>query len=269
MTEKLLENQESIITRHADKGTWKLNPEELKSKLTAKEFNLVMSVLENNFPEVVKLGEVPLKLDGIIRSLRLADNLYAQLPKESILVVMDSGKDRTQLTRHLATARLAQLEAQGESQNKKDAKRIDMLEIDSTELVKLLADAHPDTWKPYAEMTKGPNAIDEMEALLQYFHAMNKSDVKFEKTKLPKEAAERYKQFIELVHSVVTKSERPQSDQRQSPVILFAVGHSGPLGQMSYEKQQGQFSIDEVPHFCEEFHFDKKRELVGTEKIKL
>lgn len=269
MAEKFLENQESIITRHADKGTWKFDREELKSRLTDKEFNLVMSVLENDFPDIFKSGEVPLKFDGIIRSLKLADSLYAQLPKESILVVMDSGKDRTQLTRHLATARLAQLEAQGESQNKKDTKRIDMLEINSTELVKLLADAHPDTWKPYAEMTKGANAIDEMEALLQYFHAMNERDVKFENTKLPKEAAERYKQFMELVHSVVTKSDKPQSDQRQSPVILFAVGHSGPLGQMNYEKQHGQFSIDEVPHFCEEFHFDKKRELVGTEKIKL
>jgi len=269
MTEKFLENQESVIARHADKGTWKLNLEELKSKLTAEEFNLVMSVLENDFPEVVKSGEVQLKLDGIIRSLRLADNLYAQLPKESILVVMDSGKDRTQLTRHLATARLAQLEAQGESQNKKDAKLINMLEVDSTELVKLLAEAHPDTWKPYAEMTKGQNAIDEMEALLQYFHAMNEPDVKFEKTKLPKEAAERYKQFMGLIHGIVTKSDKLQPDQRQSPVILFAIGHSGPLGQISYEKQRGQFSIDDVPHFCEEFHFDKKRELAGTEKIEL
>lgn len=269
MTEKFLENQETIIARHADKGTWKFDQEELKSRLTDKEFNLVMSVLENDFPNIVKSSEVPLKLDGIIRSLKLADSLYAQLPKESILVVMDSGKDRTQLTRHLVTDRLAQLEAQAERIDKKGAKRIDMLEIDSAEIVKLLADAHPDMWRPYGEMTKGPNAIDEMEALLQYFHAMNQPDVKFEKEKLPKEAAERYKQFMELVHGIITKSDKPQPDQRQSPVILFAVGHSGPLGQIAFEKEQGQFSIDEVPHFCEEFHFDKKAELVETKKIEL
>jgi hypothetical protein len=144
-----------------------------------------------------------------------------------------------------------------------------MLEVADDELIKLLADAHPDTWRPYAEMTKGPNAIDELEALLQYFHAMNQPDSGFEKEKLPKEAAERYKKFIQLIHGLVTKSDKKESDQLQSPVILFAVGHSGPLGQINYEKNQGKFSVEEVPHFCEEFYFDQERELAGTKKIEL
>jgi hypothetical protein len=269
MNKNFLQNQETIIARHADKGTWKFNQEELKNRLTVEEYNLIVSVLENNFPDMLKSGEIPLKLDGIIRSLRLADSLYEQLPEESILVTMDSGKERTQLTRHLTMARLAQLETQSQSKNKKDAKRIDMLEVDSEELIKLLADSHFDAWKPYADMTKGKNAIDEMEALLLYFTATNQLNVKFGKEKLPREAADRYKQFMELVHRIIVKSDKSQSGQRQSPVILFAVGHSGPLGQMSYEKQQGQFSIDEVPHFCEEFIFNKERELVETKKIEL
>ena len=64
---------ETTIVRHADKGAWKIDEAELRQRLTEEEANLVMSTLQTEFPD---LKETPLKIDGLVRSLRLGDELF-------------------------------------------------------------------------------------------------------------------------------------------------------------------------------------------------
>lgn len=225
-----LRNGDSIITRHADKGSWQISEESLSRVFPAEQISLVMGVLKNEFPEMLEAGETPLKLEGIQRSLKLADNLYDKLPVQSILVTLDSGKDRAKLCRHLVNERLSQREG-------KD-KIIDMLEIDGKEIVSMLADSSPDTWDPYDRMIK-EEGISEEEATYRWLNDMNNPNNDIAPEILPKESAERYRQFVKLVHDSIKQSKDSDSNRRQSPIVLFAVGHSGSLGQALYEDRGG------------------------------
>ncbi|MDD2807055.1 MAG: hypothetical protein PHW95_00850 [Patescibacteria group bacterium] len=254
-----LHNRDSIIARHADKGSWQISEESLTQIFPAKQAALVVEVLQNDFPEMIEAGETPLTLEGIQRSLKLAENLYDKLPAESILVTLDSGKDRAKLCRHLVTERLSQLEGK--------EKIIDMLEIDEKEIVSLLADSNPDTWAPYELMMKN-DGLDEGEAIFRWLNDMNDPSIDVAPEKSPKESAERYRQLVKLIHGSITQAQDGNSHQRQSPVILFGVGHSGSLGQALYE-DRGGITAEEVPHFCEQFQFNNDGKIVASEKVDL
>mgnify|MGYP001613972035 FL=1 len=249
---------ESIIVRHGDKGKWKINEEELRAELPPDEAELVLSVLGSEFEE---LTETPLKLEGVKRSLRLGDALFESLPQQSVLVSIDSGKDRAQLTRALATARIAQREAQDRARDDKTAKRIDMLHVDEEELVKMMADSSDKTWTPYAEMmTK--DGISEAEAVARWLNDMNTPETQVDPAIHPKESAERYRRAIQELRSRITSD--------NVPVVLFGAGHSGSLGQIRYEKLGGRAATaEDAPKFCEMFRFDKDGNLVDAEGVEI
>jgi hypothetical protein len=191
------------------------------------------------------------------------------LPDDCILVTLDSGKDRAQLCRHLVTARLGQLESKYNNEHKGTGeKRIDMLEIDETEIIKLLADSHPDTWDSYGEMMK-VEGISEEEALFRWLNDMNEPNADVTPEKSPKESADRYRLLVQLIHGRILQSDNPDSERRQPPVVMFAAGHSGSLGQALYEDRGGDITSDDVPAFCEQFKFDKTGKIVDTEKVEL
>lgn len=254
-----LTNRNSIITRHADKGSWQIDEESLAQVLPTEQKQLVMSVLRDEFPEMLKAGETPLKLEGIQRSLKLAESLFDKLPQESILVTLDSGKDRAKLCRHLVNSRISQLEGK--------EKIVDMLEIDEKDITGLLADSNPDTWGPYDKMMK-EEGISEKEAIYRWLNDMNDPNVDVVPEKLPKESSERYRKLVQLIHDSIQQVENVSSDRRQSPVVLFAVGHSGSLGQALYEDRDG-ITAEEVPHFCEQFKFSPEGKIVDTEEVEI
>ena len=70
-------SEKAIITRHGDKGSWKIDESELKGKMSEPEATLVLEVLRNEFPD---MKETPLKLDGLVRSLRLGDKVFDEAP---------------------------------------------------------------------------------------------------------------------------------------------------------------------------------------------
>lgn len=248
---------ESIIIRHGDKGKWEINEQELRAEFPPEEAELVLSVLKNEFEE---LTETPLKLDGIKRSLRLGDALFDKLPPRSVLVSIDSGKDRAQLTRAFATARIAQREAQDRARDEKTAKQVDMLHIDEEELVKLMADSSDKTWMPYAEMM-AKQGISEAEAVARWLNEVNRIVPRTDPAMHPAESAERYRKVVRTLREKITSD--------QVPVVLFGAGHSGSLGQIRYERLGREATADDAPKFCEMFYFDKEGNLVKTEGVEL
>ncbi len=245
------------LARHADKGKWTINAQELRTRLSEDEATLVETILREQFSQ---LREIPLKLDGVVRSLRMGDSLFASLPNKSVLVVTDSGRDRAQLTRAFVTARIAQRETQYNEEHVRDKKRIDILHVDDEEITKLMADTHPDTWVPYAKMME-VEGISENEGVARQLHDLNKPDAAVDPRQHPKESAERYRSVIQKLRTMVTSE--------QVPVAIFGIGHSGPLGQIRYEHQEGVFTADDTPQFCELFSFNDEGRLVGTKGVKL
>ena len=247
---------ESIIVRHGDKGKWKIEEQELRSGLAPAEAELVLSVLRSEFEG---LTETPLKLEGIKRSLRLGDALFEKLPQQSVLVSIDSGKDRAQLTRALATARIAQREAQDRARGEETAKRVDMLKVEEEELVKFMADSSDKTWTPFAEMMVR-DGISEAEAVARWLNEMNRTTPRIDPAIHPAESAERYRQAIRTLRERITSN--------KVPVVLFGAGHSGSLGQIRYEKLGDRTATaEDAPNFCEMFTFDADGNLVKTEGV--
>ncbi|MBI2551912.1 hypothetical protein HYW17_01260 [Candidatus Uhrbacteria bacterium] len=248
---------ESIIVRHADKGKWQIDEQELRVELPPEEAELVLSVLKSEFKG---LTETPLKLDGIQRSLRLGDALFESLPKQSVFVSIDSGKDRAQLTRALATARIAQREARDKKEHGEGAKRVDMLQVDEEELVKLMADSSDKTWTPFAEMM-ARDGISEAEAVARWLNEMNRIVPRTDPAIHPAESAQRYRQVVRTLREKITSD--------TVPVVLFGAGHSGALGQIRYEKLGREAIAEDAPKFCEMFTFDKDGNLVETQGVEV
>lgn len=246
---------ESILTRHGDKGSWSINDKDLRDRVSDQEANLVLSVLNEEFPGMT---ETPLKLEGIVRSLRLGDELFDQLPKRAILVSVNSGKDRAKITNALATARIGQRETQHNNTHKDDQHQIDILQVEASEIVALLADSDDSTWPPYAKMIND-EGISEFEAIARWLNDMNTATEEIQGH--PRESAERYRQMIMTLKEKITSE--------QVPVVVFGVGHSGSLGQIGYEDGSQPTSAKEVPNFCEMFIFDEKGKLTERNKIDL
>lgn len=247
----------SIIVRHGDKGKWKIDEQELRAGLAPEQAELVLSVLKNEFSG---LTETPLKLEGIKRSLRLGDALFEKLPPQSVLVSIDSGKDRAQLTRALATARIAQREAQERARDEKTAKRVDMLHVDEEDLVKLMADSSDKTWTPFAEMM-AREGISEAEAVARWLNELNRMTPRTDPAIHPAESAQRYRQAVRTLREKVTSD--------KVPVVLFGAGHSGSLGQIRYEKLGRPATAEDAPKFCEMFYFDEQGNLTKAEGVEI
>ncbi len=255
-----LEGGDSILMRHADKGGWKIDLAELKEKVGAgADYNLIVGILEREFPEMLKDGKTPLKLDGLLRALKIGEKVFDKLPDESVLVVIDSGKDRAVLTGTLADAKIAQLESV--SAKTDHPKKVDMLRVDADELKKLLADSSPDTWGPYAKMMEDEK-ITEEEAIFRWLMDMNNPGSDVDPAVAPKEAGERYRALIRLMHG-----EKGVTSEK-IPVVLLGVGHSGSLGQIRHEHGQMN-SAEDAPGFCEMHKFDMNGALVDREKVEI
>ena len=248
---------ESILIRHADKGKWEVNDEELASAFPKDVAVLVRAVLKEELPEA---SEIPLTLEGLKRTLKLADEMFRELPDDSILVVADSGKDRAHLTSALVTARLHQMETQHNVKHKEFPKNIDMLKIDAGEISKMLADAHGGTWQPYGEMVQSGEKT-ELEAMAQWIMDTNQPNADIDYPVSPKEAGQRYRQLIQNIRSRVTATKKP--------VIFFGVGHSGGLAQIGYELNPAIKSAEDMPDFCEIHKFDSESNLIEKRKVEI
>lgn len=247
---------EALLYRHADKGKWTVNEDELRAHLREDEANLVLEVLKKDFSQMT---ETPLKFDGLIRSLRLAEQIYADLPQKSVLVATDSGKDRAQLTRALVVARISQLEAKDRKLNGDDkAKRVDMLLADTKDITTKLADSHPDTWAPYQHMMD-EIGISESEALARWINDMNNPKFQIPPDQHPKESSKRYRDVILDLRKMVTSE--------QVPVVILGAGHSGPFAQVRYDDLGRPTTADDSPKFCETFIFDNAGKFVESRRV--
>lgn len=253
----------SRIGRHADKGGWTIDMDQFAKEVPDESDRvLIMSVLKHDFPGMLESGKTPLKLEGMVRSLRMGETLFNSLPSRCVLAVIDSGKDRAQLTRALATAKIEQLEAkQPKGEQEVSRKRVDMLLVQEPELMKLLADANEATWGPYDDMM-AKEGVSEKEAIYRWLVDMNKPDSGVSPDVAPQEAAERYRRLNRLMHG-----EETGITSDQVPVIMFGVGHSGSLGQARYEA--GDMTEEDTPGFCEMFQFDKQGQVKGSQKVEL
>lgn len=251
------ESGEDIIVRHADKGSWKVDEQELRAQVPGDVADTILLVLRNDFPN---MSETSLKLDGLVRSVRLGDTLFNRLADHSVLVVTDSGKDRAQLTKALVTTRIHMRENAWNKEHPDEQKRIDMIAAEGDDVARLMADSHPDTWPPYAQMMKD-EGISESEALVRWLHDMNRADASVPPDQAPKESAERYRALIQSIRGGVTSE--------QVPVTLLGVGHSGSLAQIKHEDAGRELSAKDMPQFCEMFQFDESGKLQATEEVEI
>lgn len=256
------ETYDSIITRHADKGVWKINEEELKGQVEPAQADLIMTVLHEEFS---KMEETPLKMEGLIRSVHLGDNLYDNSEPRQVILSINSGKDRAKLTNSISTARIAQRESIAEKTDM-GKKRIDMLQIDEDEFINLLRDADDSTWEKYGKMIKD-EGISEAEAIMRWLADMNAESSQIEPDMHPHEASERYRTLIRLLRDKI-KIGKDEEDN-EIPMMLFAVGHSGSLGQVRHEDLGQITNADDTPQFCEMYKFDKDGQLQSTEHVNL
>ncbi len=252
----MLSGESSIIVRHADKGEWQIDEAEIRRVLPAEESNLVLTVLKNEFPAMEK---TPLRLDGLARSIRLGDELFERLPERTVLVSINSGKDRARLTNALTTARIAQRETQYNNTHSDDKRQIDILQVEAEEITSLLADTDDITWPPYAEMIR-KDGISEFEAIARWLNDMNSASSS-EIEGHPREAAERYRKLITDIREKITSD--------KVPVVLFGVGHSGSLGQVVYENTAQSVTAEDVPNFCEMFTFSSDGKMLDRNKVSL
>ncbi|MFH1890421.1 MAG: hypothetical protein ABIJ91_02560 [Candidatus Kuenenbacteria bacterium] len=266
MRENTLPSKKDILVRHADKGKWTIDKGELKSdpRLKQDEVELIMSVLDREFND---LKETPLVKDGLIRSVKLGEKQFTEITNhpefkqagnKAVMIAMDSGRDRAQLTRALATNRTAQLEDQYNKDKSEDEQmRIDILHLEAEDIAKMMADSDDSTWGPYGKMIE--KGATEAEAVLQWLKDMNQPDSGVDPAIHPKESGERYKNIIQQIHKRV--------NVKDVPMFIFGVGHSGSLGQLKYEKMGDQMTAEDSPTFCEMHGFDKDGNLLNTKRV--
>jgi len=253
----MTEQETTMFIRHADKGKWKIDFNELKTSLSEDEAILVKNTLKQNFPE---LNESPITLEGIKRTMQLANDIFEKLPKNGLLISMDSGKERAFFTRSLIDARIAQLETINEKNYKTKAKRIDMMLIEEKDLRQALKDTNAETWKPYGKMV-AEGLKTEDEAIALWINDTNTSDSIIPDEISPKGSAERYRKLIRSLRERITSD--------KVPVTFLGIGHSGPLSQIRFEKQQNPASAEDAAKFCEIFEFDDKGNLIGTKQTQI
>lgn len=244
-------SEKNFIMRHADKGSWTVDYNQLEERLGKENSLILKEVLETNFPG---MAETPLKIDGLQRSLAFADKLYVSLPGNAIVLFMDSAKPRARLTSKIIAGKLYFLE----KADKSGKKRVDMAEVQTDELVNILEDASEATWEPYGEMIKD-EGISEEEALARWMNGMQK-DIEDAKNH-PHEAAERYRGIIRKIRELFTS--------KAVPVYFIGIGHSGALGQIRMEEGLKEAKANDAPGFCEVFEFDNEGKLVRTEKTEI
>lgn len=251
---------ETMLIRHADKGKWTINENDLKNAFPEDQANLILNILKEERPGA---SDISLKLEGLKRSMKLADEIFEQLPPNSIFITSNSGKDRAVLTNSLITGRINQLEQTYNKQNPKTQKRVDILQIDESnakEIISMLADADEATWAPYAEMME-KEKISEQEAIARWVQDMNSPISSIEPEVSPKVAANRYRSFILKLKNMFPG--------KNVPVTIFGVGHSGALAQIEFEKNPGSKTAEEMPDFCQIYKFDENAELIDTKKTEL
>lgn len=219
-----------------------------------------MGVLKEEFPHLEK---TPLKMEGLVRSVRLGDKLYEMAAPRQVIISINSGKDRAELTGAIATRRVSQRESNKKNEEKK---RIDMLQIESEELIALLKDADDSTWGLYGDMIKN-DGISEADAILRWLADMNKVDAGVSSDVHPHEASERYRKLIALVREKIQVGKDKQGND--IPLMLFGVGHSGSLGQIRHEDMGQANNPGDVPQFCEMYQFDNNGKLLKTEHVDL
>lgn len=259
------------ITRHADKGTWQVNEQELKDKLSGdnkgSEAAKILAILQETAEElnadsgktVLDPKESPLKVEGLIRSRKLGQKIFEILPKgRSVLLVVDSKKPRAALTRAEAVGKIHEMET---AQERPEEKMVDMLQIDEAEFVAMMQDEGTGSWDKYGEKMAKEN-LTENQAIAMQINDAAKGDLEVaEGNENYPDAAQRYRNVITQLKQRVTSE--------NSPVIVFGVGHSGSLGYLKREETGKEFTADDIPCFCEIHKFDQKGKLQGTEKVEI
>jgi hypothetical protein len=249
------QHNEAFLARHADKGEWKFNEEELKATLPEPEANLVKNVLKE---KGLLDQSLPLKLDGLKRCINAAGNIYDRLPERAILVSVDSNKPRAELSQYVITARIAQLESKHKNSDKE--KRVDMLHVDDKEFAKLMQDEGTDTWDTFAAMMPA-EGISESAAIAREVNAVDRPGVTVPGEESLEQAAARYKKVLSELRSRITSE--------NIPVVIMGIGHSGPLSVIAHREKGGDITEADIPQFAEMFVFDTNNRLVKREKTEI
>ncbi|RJR32009.1 hypothetical protein C4569_00620 [Candidatus Parcubacteria bacterium] len=260
------EMSDAIISRHADKGSWKIDRQDLENddRLDEKDVDVIMNTLNLDFSD---LKETSLSKDGLIRSIRLGDKIFNDIvdvltqeqKKKFILLVADSGKDRAKLTKAIVANRIAQKEDEFNAKAK-DLLEINILQLEPQNMPAWLKDSHNDPYEPYGERVK-KGELTEDEAITQWLKDLNQPGLEIVPEKLPKESGDRYRSTIRKLMRRITSEKVPLS--------LLAVGHCGPLGQIEYEDKKGDISPEDIPNFCELYRFDKKGNFLKKESVEI
>ncbi len=257
---KTFETGDAIIARHGDKGSWKIDADELRASLPPEQAQLVQTVISEEFPGMT---DTPLTKEGILRSLALAESMHDDLPPGAVVVFSDSGKERAQLTRALVAGRVQQIEEHGAAEGKQP-KLLDVLRVDSNEIARLLEDSHDATWTPYGAMVSA-GTIEFDDALARWVNDMNKPNANIPADQHPRESSERYRTFLKLIKEKVQTAGK----DAEIPVVFLGIGHSGSLEQVAFEEKGVDMTGEESPQYCEMFVFDKHGALIKRQETEI
>lgn len=249
-------SNEAFLARHADKGEYTYDEVQIKNELPEKEANLIKTVLrEKGLTDEV----LPLKLEGLKRSVKAGEVVYDRLPKHSVLIMVDSRKPRADLTQSIISTRIAQLESKYQD-DKERGKRVDMLHVDDEEFSKLMQDEGTETWSTFAAMMKA-EGINENEGIARQVNTFDKTGAKIPGSESMSEAAARYKKVLTELRSRVTSE--------NIPVVIVGIGHSGPLSVIAHQEKGSDINEVDIPQFAEMFVFDSNNKLIGREKTEI
>lgn len=170
-------------------------------------------------------------------------------------MVIDSNKPRATLTSAEAVGKIHEMEkAQKE-------KIVDMIKVDEEKFTRMMLDEGTETWPKFEKMME-VEGITESQAIARQVNEITGKTEQDLGTESPEEAEDRYRKIIQTLKRQITDENTPR-------VIVFGVGHSGPLSLIRRKEAGQDIGEENVPQFCEIHMFDEDGKLIDTEKVNL
>src|SRR5438105_2916973 len=98
------ENPQNEIIRHSIKGSWNISSQELKNSIGTDLAPRVEAAIRETLPQGTE--KAPLTLEGVAKAVQFARRTFERMPKQAILIVLSSPKERAQLTQAIVTETL-------------------------------------------------------------------------------------------------------------------------------------------------------------------
>jgi hypothetical protein len=251
-----------IEARHADKGSWQINKDELigllpDTKEREAEANKILAIIKETCEELgLDKNTLALKPEGLIRARKLGEKVFNLLPLgRSFLVVIDSNKPRAALTSAEAVGKIHEME------KTQKEKTVDMIKVDEEKFTQMMLDEGTETWPKFEKIMEA-EGISESQAIARQVNEITGKTEKELGIESPEEAENRYRKIIQILKRQITGEDNPR-------VIVFGVGHSGPLALIRRKEAGQDIGEENVPQFCEIHMVGEDGKLIGTEKVNL